>query len=167
MAFRKVTRATEAFDVSWGDEFDVAPWTEDASQRIADFLYGTGSKAFTELSECSDGTRQSALHYVTRARKHMADKPERDTGYACSSLVTDKRTGELIAVCLCCGPSVYHIEVAPSHQRQGVAARMLRRALAVCAARGSEEFHSWRCDGTPEAKLYDKLGFQWTDETEG
>ena len=167
MAFRKVVRTTEVFDISWDDGLAVTPWTDDASQRIADFLHGTGSKAFAELSECSDGSRKSALHFVTRARRYMADQPDRDTGYASSSLVCDTETGELIAVCLCCGPSVYHIEVAPSYQRQGLAMRMLQRALTVCAEHGVPEFHLWRCDGTPGARLYEKLGFQWTNETEG
>jgi ribosomal protein S18 acetylase RimI-like enzyme len=167
MAFRKVIRRTERFSVTWEASLAVSPWTDDASQEIAGFLYGTGSKAFAELSECSDGTRESALHFVTRARTYMARRPHRDLGYACSSLVTDTRTGRLVAVCLCCGPSVYHLEVAPSHQRQGIATRMLQRALTVCAEQGVDEFDLWRCDGTPEAALYEKLGFQWTDETEG
>jgi len=81
--------------------------------------------------------------------------------------MSDKQTGELIAVCLCCGPSLYYIEVPPSHQHQRIATRMLERALTVGAGRGVREFHAWRCDGTHEAKLYGRVGFRWTDETEG
>jgi GNAT superfamily N-acetyltransferase len=164
--FRKLARPTRAFDVSWGDDLDVLPWLEGKSQEIGQFLYGTGSKSFAACSECSDGTVASAVHYVTRAIEYMRDKPDCELGLAASSLVYDKRSGDLIAVCLCCGASVYHIEVDPAYQNQGIATRMLKRALTVCAERGAPELHLWRNDDSPGAKLYEELGFVPTGEVE-
>ena len=104
---------------------------------------------------------------MTRARKRVREELEGDkVGYAASSLVYDKTTGRLIAVCLCCGWSVYHIEVHPSYQRQGIATRMLKRALTVHAKHGSPEFHLWRHDNSPGAGVYEKLGFVPTGQVE-
>ena len=166
MAFRKVIRISEEFEVDWADRFSVLPWTEDKTEDIAQFMLGTGTQSFAELEECADGTPASARRYVTRARTYMQDKPDAGLGYSASSLVYDTDTRKLVAVCLCCGASVYFLEVHPDFQRQGLATNMLKRALTVCAQHGVKEFHLWRCDDTTEAKLYEKLEFDLTDETE-
>ncbi len=166
MAFRQVARKAERFEVDWGERFRVLPWREDRTDEIARFLLGTGTQSFAELEECADGTPESARHYVTRARAYMQGKPDADLGYAASSLVSDTLTGQLMAICLCCGPSVYFIEVHPDYQRQGVATRMLQRALTVCAERGIAEFDLWRNDDSVGVPLYDRLGFQPTGATE-
>jgi ribosomal protein S18 acetylase RimI-like enzyme len=166
MAFRKVIRKSEELDVDFADRFTVLPWTEDKTEDIAQFMLGTGTQSFAELEECADGTPASARHYVTRARTYMQGTPDAALGYAASSLVYDTTTSKLVAVCLCCGASVYFVEVHPDFQRQGLATKMLKRAVTVCAQHGVKEFHLWRCDDTTEAKLYEKLGFQWTEETE-
>ena len=167
MAFRQVARKPVAFEIDWGDRFEVLPWTEDKTEDIAHFLLKTGTRSFAELSECADGTPQSARHYVTRARKYVQTEMHGDeVGYAASSLVYDKAKHELIAVCLCCGRSVYHLEVHPAHQRQGIATRMLQRALTVHTERGSQEFHLWRHDDSPGVKIYESLGFVPTGQVE-
>jgi ribosomal protein S18 acetylase RimI-like enzyme len=168
MAFRQVAREPEVFDIDWGDRFELSPWTEDKTDDIAEFLLRTGAQSFTELEECRDGTPESARHYVTRARKYVKEQLANDhVGYVASSLVYDKTTGELIAVCLCCGWSVYHLEVHPAYQRQGIATRMLKHALTVHARHGSPEFHLWRHDDSPGVRLYERLGFASTGEIEG
>ncbi len=166
MAFRTVVREPEVFEIDWGERFTVLPWTADKTEEIAQFLLGTGSKSFARIKECADGRPESARHYVTRALGHMKGKPDAELGYSASSLVYDSSTGRLVAICLCCATSVYTIEVHPDYQRQGLATNMLKRALSVCAQQGAKDFHLWRCDDTAEAKVYDALGFRWTDETE-
>jgi hypothetical protein len=104
MAFRQVARKPEVFNIVWDDKFEVLPWTEEKTEDIAGFLFTTGTKASAELTECADGTMDSARHYVTRARKYVREQLGNDqTGYAASSLIYDKASGKLIAVCLCCG----------------------------------------------------------------
>lgn len=167
MAFRQVARKPEIFNVNWGEQFDVFPWTEDKTEDIAQFLLNTGTRSFAELSECANGTPQSARHYVTRARKYVQKELHGDeVGYAASSLVYDKTKQKLIAICLCCGCSVYHIEVHPAYQRQGIATRMLKRALTVHAERGSPELHLWRHDDSPGVQIYASLGFVPTGRVE-
>lgn len=167
MASRQVARKPEVFDVDWGDQFEVLPWTEEKTDDIAEFLLGTGTQSFAELEECSDGTPESARHYVTRARKYVGEKLDNDeVGYAASSLVHDKATKKLIAICLCCGCSVYVLEVHPHYQRQGLATQMLKRALTVHANHGSNEFDLWRQDDSPGISLYEQLGFVLTGEVE-
>lgn len=166
MAFRQVARKPGVFDIQWGDRFEVLPWTEDKTEDIAQFLLSTGTQSFTDLQECANGTPESARHYVTRARKYMKGKPDADLGYLASSLVYDTATNKLVAICLCCGASVYDIEVHPDFQRQGLATNMLKRALTVCAQHREPEFHLWRKDGWPGAKVYEKLGFIPTGEVE-
>ena len=166
MAFRQVARKPEVFEIDWGDRFRVLPWTEDKTEDIAQFMLGTGTQSFTELEECADGTAESARHYVTRARKYMEGRPDADLGYAASSLVYNTTTSKLAAVCLCCGVSVYFLEVHPDHQGQGLATRMLKRALSVHAEHGTVEFHLWRNDDSPAVPVYEKLGFLPTGEVE-
>jgi len=167
MAFRQMARKPEVFDIDWGDRFAVFPWTEDKTEEIARFLFNTGSRAFTELRECADGTEESARHYVARARRYVQEELQGDEiGCAASSLVYDKANRELIAACLCCGWSVYHLEVHPSYQRQGIATRMLKHALTVHARHGSPEFLLWRNDQSPGVWIYEKLGFVPTGEAE-
>ena len=95
-----------------------------------------------------------------------ADNPDAELGYAASSLVYEAATGDLVAVCLCCGPSVYLIEVHPDHQRQGLATNMLKRALFVCAEHGVVQFDLWRQDDSVSVPLYERLGFEPTGEAE-
>ncbi len=166
MAFRQVARKPEAFAVDWGNQFKVLPWTEDKTEDIAQFMLGTGKQSFAELLECADGTPESARHYVTRALKHMEGKPDADLGYAASSLVYDTTTSQLVAVCLCCGPSVYFIEVHPEFQRRGMATNMLKRALAVCAEYSVAQFDLWRNDDSVGIPVYERLGFELTGEVE-
>ncbi len=86
MAFRQVARRPEVFRVDWGTQFRVLPWTEDKTDDIADFLMATGTGYFMEIPECSDGTKESARLYVTRAREHVTEELRGDeVGYAASS----------------------------------------------------------------------------------
>jgi len=166
MAFRQVARATETFEIDWGDRFTVLPWSPDKTEAIAQFMLGTGTQSFTDLKECADGTPASAKRYVTRALEYMKDKPDADVGYAASSLVYDTATSKLVAVCLCCGTSVYFLEVHPAAQRQGLATNMLRRALTVCKQHGVDRFDLWRCDDSIGVPVYERLGFELTGEVE-
>ena len=167
MAFRQVARRPEAFDVQWDDWFEVLPWTEDKTEDIAGFLLSTGTQSFAEVRDCADGTPEAARRYVTRARVYVRDELGGDpVGYAASSLVYDRSAGRLVAICLCCGHSVYTIEVHPDYQRQGLATRMLKRALTVHAEHGGAEFDLWRHDGSPGVRIYERLGFAPTGEVE-
>jgi len=166
MTFRQAARKPEAFEIGWGDRYAVSPWTEEKTEGIAQFLLGTGTQSFTELKECADGTLESARHYVTRARKYMEGKSGADLGYSASSLVCDTATSDLVAVCLCCGSSLYFIEVHPDYQRQGIATNMLKRALTVCAEHGVVQFDLWRNDDSIGVPVYERLGFVLTGETE-
>jgi hypothetical protein len=87
MAFRQVARKPAAFEIDWEDRFDVLPWTEDKTEDIAQFLLNAGTRSFAELSECADGTPESARRYVTRARKYMQEELHGDeVGYAASEV---------------------------------------------------------------------------------
>jgi ribosomal protein S18 acetylase RimI-like enzyme len=81
-------------------------------------------------------------------------------------VVYDTATSKLVAVCLCCGPSLYFIEVHPDYQRQGIATNMLKRALTVCAEENAPRFDLWRSDDSVAVPLYERLGFKLTGETE-
>jgi len=166
MAFRQAARKPQVFDVDWGDRLTVLPWTEDKTEDIAQFMLGTGTQSFAETEECADGTLESARHYVTRAREYMSGKPDAELGYAASSLVYDTATSKLVAACLCCGPSLYFIEVHPDYQRRGIATNMLKHALTVCARESVPRFDLWRNDDSVGVPVYERLGFEVTGETE-
>ena len=166
MAFRQAAREPEKYELDWGERFTALPWTEDRTEEIAAFLLSTGEESFTCVEECADGTAESARRYVTRAREHMQGKPDADVGYEASSLVYETARNRLVAICLCCGPSLYLIEVHPEFQRQGLGTTMLKRALTVYAEHGVERFDLWRDDDSVGAALYERLGFRLTGEVE-
>ena len=167
MAFRQMARESEVFEVEWPEPFAVRSWADADTEEIAEFLLGTGSKAFADLWECADGSSASARNYVTRTRDYMRARPDAALGDAVSSLVSDNSTGRLVGLCLCCGPSVYHTEVHPDYQRRGIATCMLKRALTVCAERGVPRLDLWRNDDSMGRPVYERLGFALTGAVEG
>ena len=164
--FRQVARRPQAFPVDWGDRFEVLPWTEDKTGEIGEFLLRMGAESFADIPECADGSPASAMRYVTRAIEYERADPHRAAGFAASSLVYDKTTNKLIAVCLVCGTGVYHLEVDPAYRRRGIATNMLKRFLSVHAERGTPEVHLWRNDDSPGVRVYERLGFAPTGEVE-
>lgn len=163
---QKVARAPQVYRVHWDARFKVLPWTEDKTPDIAEFLFGTGTQCFTDVPECADGTRESATRYVTRAIEYCRSNGTTQISADASSLVYDKGTGQLVAVCLACGTNVYHIEVAPAHRRQGIGMKILKRFLTVHARHGSPQVHNWCAEKSPEAALCQRLGFVLTGEVE-
>ena len=170
MAFRRVMRTAESVDVAWPRQLMVEPWAEDKSEAIGRFLHRVGAEL---CSECNDGTLKSAVYYVDRAiAYYMENDPDHfRIGFAASSLVFDRNTGELVAVCLLGANEefggIYHLEVDPSHQRRGIATCMIGRAMSALAEHGIPQIESWRNDDAPSAPLFEKLEFGLTGEVEG
>ena len=160
MAFRRVMRTAESVDVAWPSSLRVEPWTEGQSEAIGRFLHRVGAEL---CSECSDGTLESAIYYVDRAiayyKRH--DPGHFRIGFASSSLVYDRGSDELIAVCLLGANEefggIYHFEVDPRYQRRGIATTMVRRAMSMLADHGIPQIESWRNDDAPSAPLFEKL----------
>lgn len=160
-----MARKPEVMSVSWPDDFRVEPWTEDSSKAVGRFLHRVGARL---CSECRDGRLESAYYYSYRAFAHMkaCETPYFETAQQASSLVFDDHTDDLIAVCLICGEGdhcgVYHLEVDPKYQRQGLARNMMKRALSVLAENQVPEMNLWYCEGSPGLSLYQELGFVHT-----
>ncbi len=57
------------------------------------------------------------------------------------------------------GPWVADVLVSPEHRRRGIAAALLRRAMAACAASGAPRVGLSVTTGNPARALYDRLGF--------
>ena len=169
MAFRRVMRTVEPADVGWPADLRVAPWAEDKSKAIGRFLHRVGAEL---CSECNDGTLESAIRYVDRAiayyREHGPDYLA--VGFASSSLVYDRETGELVAVCLLGANAefggIYHLEVDSRYQRRGIATRMICRAMSVLVEHSIPLIETWRNDDAPSAPLLEKLHFAPTGEVE-
>jgi GNAT superfamily N-acetyltransferase len=161
-------RETAAYYVDWDSRFEILPWTEEKTEEIGKFLFENGHKS--DLQECKEESLEASIWYVTRAIKYYKQHPPYESGFAASSLVYDKETGELVAVCLLgSGPKcsgVYDIFVAPGYRRQGIARNMLKRALTVLAEKGVDRLDLWRHDESPGSSLYDELGFKPTGEAE-
>ena len=169
MAFRRMIKKPEPSVVTWPAGLSIDPWTEGKSKAIGRFLHRVEADL---CDECSDGSLASAIYYAGRAIAYQKriGSPYYDAAQAASSLVSEAATGEMIAACLVCagedGCGVYHIEVDAAYQRRGMATAMLRHALNVLAERHVPLLDLWRCDDSPGARIYERLGFELTGETE-
>lgn len=154
-----MVRPTERFDVEWDDRFDVTPLSEDRRADIAE-LYHRGSAPLYGKPE--GGDRGACLRDVERYLDHHRPSGLYPLFLRASTLVYDRASGRLVAVCLMAGgPAeghVFNLFVDPAFRRQGLATRMLKRALTVFADTHDKVDLEVK-PKTPARRLYEKLGF--------
>ena len=173
MAFRQVAQPTKPVDVYWGDQFEISSDIVGKKREVGVFLLRINADMSVE-PRCMDGTVDGATYYVERWLDYHKSEPDYGrfvAGRDASTIVYDKCTGQLVAVCMVAGSSsgscaVYDILVDPAYRNQEIGTRMLHRALGVLHDKGFPELHLWRNDDDRAARLYERLGFVLTGEVE-
>ncbi|MBC8235575.1 GNAT family N-acetyltransferase [bacterium] len=161
---------TEKFDVSWNDEFEAVSVTEEDKIDIARFYHRTSAPLYHQPS---GGNMEEALYDIERYFDYHSKRSPYKSRYKlfleASTLVYDKQTQHLVALCLMAGSDteghIFNIFVDPSYRRRGLATNMIKRALTVYADEYSHvDLETER--GNPARLLYQKLGFVTTGEIE-
>ncbi|MDH6427070.1 MULTISPECIES: GNAT family N-acetyltransferase [unclassified Paenibacillus] len=132
---RWMHRPTDHFEVEWNEELRIeSPQIEDN---------GMGAKRFIleeQIAECNYASFDGSLEATRRKKFSYEDFiPSEEPNYTnevlltASTLVYDKKSGQLIANCLL-GlqddyAAVYSIGVIPAYRGKGIATRMLKRGL--------------------------------------
>jgi len=167
-------RPTERFDVSWSDEFEAVPVTEEHKMEIAHFYHRTSAPLYHQPS---GGNLAESLYDIERYFDYHSKKSPYKSRYksryelflAASTLVYEKRNRQLVAICLMAGSDteghVFNIFVDPSYRRRGLATRMIKRALTIYADEYSHVDLETEKEN-PARLLYEKLGFVTIDEIE-
>ena len=154
-----MARPTERFEVEWDDQFEVVSLSEDRKTDIAELYHRTSAPLY---GKDEGGNFDECLHDIDR----YLDYHRRNDLYPIflkgSTLVYDRDSGQLIAVCLMAGSPreghVFNLFVDPTFRRRGIATRMLKRALTVYAETYDKVDLEVEKD-TPARQLYEKLGF--------
>jgi len=154
-----MVRSTERFEVHWDDQFEAVSLSEDRKMDIAELYHRTSAPLY---GKDEGGNLDECLHDVDRYFDYHRPKALYPVFLAGSTLVYDKKSGQLIAVCLMAGSPteghVLNVLVDPAFRRQGIAARMLKRALTVYADTHDKIDLEVEEDGSGR-QLYEKLGF--------
>lgn len=161
-------RPTEKFDVSWGDEFEAIPLNEEHKMEIAHFYHRTSTPLYHKPS---GGNLEEALYDIERYFDYHSKKSPYKSRYKlfleASTLVYDKQTKQLAALCLMAGSDaeghIFNIFVDPSYRRRGLATNMIKRALTVYADEYSHVDLETEKEN-PAKLLYEKLGFVTTGQ---
>lgn len=161
---RWMQRPTDQFDVSFTDHLRIE------SPRIEE--NETGTKRFInedEIGECDYSSFAGSIEAVRRKKFTFEDfRPTEDPNYTndllmqASTLVYDKQNGKLVANCRLClqdnYAAIYSIGVIPSFRGQGLATKMLKRAMTVI----KDEYPILRLyvmEGNAAESVYLNLGF--------
>jgi ribosomal protein S18 acetylase RimI-like enzyme len=163
-------RPTERFDVSWGDEFEAVSLSEERKMEIARFYHRTSAPLY---HQSSGGNLEEALYDIERYFDYHSKKSPYKSRYEifleASTLVYDKQTEQLVALCLMAGSDkeghMFNIFVDPSYRRRGLATKMIKRALTVYADEYSHVDLETEKEN-PARLLYEKLDFVVTGEIE-
>jgi ribosomal protein S18 acetylase RimI-like enzyme len=155
---RVMIRPTELFEsLEWGEELDVITPTAEHIEKIAELLHKSysGSDSIGYPGENTIEQQKSALdNYFIHNKAEILE--------AASSIVIDKSSNEMVAVCLISLwedlPLVSNIAVMPRYRGKRVATKLLKKALTVL----NEKYEILRLfvtKGNSAEPLYYSLGF--------
>ncbi|MEK5416432.1 GNAT family N-acetyltransferase [Paenibacillus sp. FSL L8-0708] len=161
---RWMHRPTDHFEVEWNEELRIeSPQIEDN---------GMGAKRFIleeQIAECNFASFDGSLE-ATRRKKFAYEDfiPSEEPNYTneelltASTLVYDKKSGQLIANCLL-GlqddyAAVYSIGVIPAYRGKGIATRMLKRGLNLLKDK-YPILRLYVMEGNDAESVYLNLGF--------
>jgi len=158
---RKVgmVRKTERFSVEWEDEYEAVPLDASRREDIARLYRRTSAPLY---GKPDGGDWAACLHDVDRYLDYHRPNPLYPLFLRGSTLVYERGSGELVAVCLMAGTEteghIFNVFVDPGHRRRGLATNMIRRALTVYAdTHAHVDLEAWV--GGQGKPLYEKLGF--------
>ena len=171
MAFEMVRRSVK-FEIDWGKELLAEPLVESRKQQIGEFYHSIRCPLY-HLPE--GGTVEQGILEVDRWLDHHRKHGDVKLAMCASTIVSLASSGAIVAVCLInagepdhvrkvlhAGASVQHIAVAPDYRRQGIATKMLKRAMTVVADK-RPRFDTWvEEDDEAERGLYESLDFVFT-----
>ncbi|ETT48806.1 GNAT family N-acetyltransferase [Paenibacillus odorifer] len=161
---RWMHRPTDHFEVEWNEELRIeSPQIEDN---------GMGAKRFIleeQIAECNYASFDGSLEATRRKKFSYEDFiPSEEPNYTnevlltASTLVYDKKSGQLIANCLL-GlqddyAAVYSIGVIPAYRGKGIATRMLKRGLNLLKDK-YPILRLYVMEGNDAESVYLNLGF--------
>ena len=171
MSFQMIRRSAK-FDVQWAENFVAEPLTESSKQDVGEFYHRIQAPLYHKPE---GGTVEQGVHEVDRWLEHHRNHGDVDLAMQASTLVRQKTTGKLVAVCLVNadrpdhvrkvlheGASIQMIDVDPDCRRRGLGTRMIQRAMTIVADR-RPAFDLWVEEDNKEAiALYEKLDFVFT-----
>lgn len=140
MAFQMIRR-TARFDVQWPDGFAAEALRESAKQEVGAFYH----RLQTPLYRLPNGgTVEQGTHEVDRWLEHHRAHGDVRLAMEAATLVRRETDEQLVAVCLVNtdrpdhvrkmlnpAASIQRIDVDPAFRRQGLASRMIQRAMTV------------------------------------
>jgi len=171
MAFQMI-RHTAKFEIDWGEELVSEPLVESRKKQIGEFYHAIKCPLY-HLSE--GGTVEQGIFEVDRWLDHHRKHGDVKLAMSASTVVSLRSSRAIVGVCLvnACEPdpvrkvlhqggSIQHIAVAPEYRRQGLATKMVQRALTIIAEK-RPAFDAWvEEDDEVERGLYEKLDFVFT-----
>lgn len=158
---RCMIRPTEAFTISWSEDYVLAQPSKAHQMEIAELFHvsfhgGTGAQGAQEL----DAHNKDGEYYF----EHFGDN---DLLNRASTIIYDRTTGKIIGACLISlweqWPLIYDVAVHPSYQGKGLASRMINKALTVLEAQ-YPVLRLFVTLGNDAELLYHRLGFLPGDE---
>ncbi len=171
MAFQMI-RHTAKFGIDWGEELVSEPVAETHKKQIGEFYHAIKCPLY-HLPE--GGTVEQGIFEVDRWLDHHRKHGDVELAMSASTVVSSRSSRAIVGVCLvnACEPdhvrkvlhqggSIQHIAVAPEYRRQGLATKMVQRALTIIAEK-RPAFDAWVEEGDEaERGLYEKLDFVFT-----
>lgn len=161
---RWMQRPTDHFEIEWNEEFRIdSPQIEDN---------GMGAKRFIledQIAECNYASFDGSLEATRRKKFSYEDFiPSEEPNYTndalltASTLVYDKKSGQLIGNCLL-GlqddyAAVYNISVMPAYRGKGIATLMLKRGLHLLKDK-YPLLRLYVMEGNDAESVYLNLGF--------
>ena len=154
-AKRNMIRPTEVLPYEFAEEFDVIKASGEYEPQAAELLntaFSGGAGRPMSLEQHVDTAR---TFYGTLIKK--SEIMER-----ASSLVFDRATGELVALCHVCEwegwPMIDDIVVRPGYQGRGLATALLKKAISIVAPH-YPAIRLFVTVGNPAQSVYYNLGF--------
>lgn len=171
MSFEMIRRSAK-FEIDWGDKLVAGPLLESRKEAIGEFYHSIKCPLY-HLPE--GGTVEQGILEVDRWLDYHRKHGDVKLALRASTIVSLASSGAIIAVCLinACPPDhirkvlhpsagVQHIVVAPDFRRQGIATKMVRRAMTVVADE-RPKFDVWvEEDDVDERGLFESLEFVFT-----
>jgi ribosomal protein S18 acetylase RimI-like enzyme len=172
MSFEMVRRSAK-FAIDWADEFIAEPLVEPRKQQLGEFYHAIKCPLY-HLPE--GGTVEQGVFEVDRWLDHQREHGDVELAMQASTIVSSGSSERIVAACLvnACEPfeddrtflhlgaSIQHMVVAPDFRRQGIATKMIRRAMTIVAD-DRPRFDVWvEKDDEAERNLFDKLDFVFT-----
>lgn len=158
---RCMIRPTEAFDISWHDDYIIAEPSIEDGMEIAKLFKAAfhGGPGYQGTLDVEGHKKDGDIYFKYYGDNQLLKRA--------SSLVYEKNTKELIGVCLVSlwekWPLIYDVAVHPSHQSKGLASNMIKKAMGVL----KDEYPVLKLFvtlGNDAELVYHKLGFLPGDE---